>query len=53
MKERKIVEFGGVQFYLEQVSPAYTRLVPVSDPNWVLRHCDMPRPDTMLRHCEG
>lgn len=42
--QHKIVTFAGVQFYLVRVSPTYTQLVPVDDPQWLLR--------VLHQHCE-
>lgn len=39
-----IVDFAGTKFRLEKVSPTYSRLVPVDDPDWLLRRITMPKP---------
>ena len=36
-EHRRVVEYGGVKFYVEQISPTYTRLVPVDDPHWLVK----------------
>ncbi|WP_157793788.1 hypothetical protein [Bradyrhizobium ottawaense] len=37
LEHGQLVNFGGTDFQVEVVSPKYTRLVPVSDPLWMLR----------------
>lgn len=34
------ITFAGTEFRVEVVSPTYTKLVPVTDPNWLLRHLE-------------
>lgn len=41
---RKIVEFAGVKFYVNQITPTYTTLTPVEDKDWMLRHCEKVAP---------
>lgn len=43
-EHRRVVEYGGVKFYFEQVTPTYVRLEPVDDPYWLLRHCELVAP---------
>lgn len=40
MENEKIIELGGTRFRVEVVNEGYTRLVPVSDPWWLLRACE-------------
>lgn len=35
-----IITFAGTEFRVEVVSPTFTKLVPVTDPHWLLRHLE-------------
>lgn len=49
-EHRRVIELGGVKFYVEQVSTTYTKLIPVDDPYWMLRFCEKiaPRADACV-----
>jgi hypothetical protein len=38
LEHGRIVNFGGTEFRIEVVSPKHTKLIPVSDPNWLFRY---------------
>jgi hypothetical protein len=46
-ENRKVVEFAGVKFYHEQMTPTYAKLTPVNDAVWMLRHCESVAPREM------
>lgn len=39
-EDGEIVTFCGTQFRVEVVSPSYRKLIPVTDPHWLLRHLE-------------
>jgi hypothetical protein len=40
----KVVDVYGKKFYMTQLGPKHTVLVPVEDPDWCLRVCDQAAP---------
>ncbi|MCW2077938.1 UNVERIFIED_ORG: hypothetical protein M2193_000113 [Bradyrhizobium japonicum] len=35
-----IITLAGIEFRVEVVSATYTKLIPVTDKLWMLRHCE-------------
>jgi hypothetical protein len=46
LEHGQIVNIGGTDFQVEVVSPRYTKLLPVNDPQWMLRYLATAEPPT-------